>query len=60
MFNLDANVDIKTQLEEHIEVVIILNMFVVMASDREQFLEVFEKTTKFMKRQPGFYLCPAP
>lgn len=52
--DLDENVDIKTQLEENVRVVILVNKFVVKPTDRVQFLKVFEKTTKFMKTQPSF------
>ncbi|TVP40396.1 hypothetical protein [Candidatus Nitrosocosmicus arcticus] len=51
--DLDEKVDIKTQLEENVRVVILVNKFVVKPTDRVQFLKVFEKTTKFMKTQPG-------
>jgi quinol monooxygenase YgiN len=52
--DLDENVNIKAQLEENIGAVILLNKFIVRPEDIEQFLKVFEKTTKFMKKQPGF------
>jgi len=58
MVEFEENVDTKTQLEEDVGVVILLNKFVVKPGDRVQFLKVFEKTTKFKKAQPGFLSQP--
>ena len=52
--DLDENVNITKQLEENTEAVILLNKFIVKPEDIDQFLKAFEKTTKFMKTQPGF------
>jgi hypothetical protein len=51
----DEKATLNTQLEEDIGgAVILLNKFTVQPEDVEQFLKVFQATTKVMKQQPGF------
>ena len=51
----DEKATLNTQLEEDIGgAVILLNKFTVQSEDVEQFLKVFQATTKVMKQQPGF------
>lgn len=46
---------LNTQLEGDVDgAVILLNKFTVQSEDVEQFLKVFQATTKVMKQQPGF------
>ena len=51
---MDENVTLKLQLEEDVGPVIVLNKFTVKSEDVDQFLKVFEDTTKVFKQQPGF------
>jgi heme-degrading monooxygenase HmoA len=51
---MDEKVTIKTQLEEHVGAVILLNKFTVKPEDVDEFLKVFSTTTEFFKQQPGF------
>ena len=51
---MDENVTLKLQLEEDVGPVILLNKFTVQPEDVDQFLKVFEDTTKVFKQQPGF------
>jgi heme-degrading monooxygenase HmoA len=51
---MDEKVTIKTQLEEHVGAVILLNKFTVKSEDVDEFLKVFSTTTEFFKQQPGF------
>jgi quinol monooxygenase YgiN len=52
---MDEKVTLNTQLEGDIGgAVILLNKFTVKPEDIDQFLKVFEATTKVMKQQPGF------
>jgi heme-degrading monooxygenase HmoA len=51
---MDENVTLKSQLEEDVGPVIVLNKFTVKSEDVDQFLKVFEDTTKVFKQQPGF------
>ena len=51
---MDENVTLKSQLEENVGPVIVLNKFTVKSEDVDQFLKVFEDTTKVFKQQPGF------
>ena len=52
---MDEKVILNTQLEEEdVGAVILLNKFTVNPEDVDEFLKVFEATTKVMKRQPGF------
>jgi heme-degrading monooxygenase HmoA len=51
---MDEKVTIKTQLEEHVSAVILLNKFTVKPEDVDEFLKVFSTTTEFFKQQPGF------
>jgi antibiotic biosynthesis monooxygenase (ABM) superfamily enzyme len=51
----DEKATLNTQLEEDVGgAVILLNKFTVQPEDVEQFLKVFQATTKVMKQQPGF------
>jgi heme-degrading monooxygenase HmoA len=47
-------VTIKSQLEEDVGPVIVLNKFTVPPEDVDQFLKVFADTTKMFNQQPGF------
>jgi quinol monooxygenase YgiN len=52
---MDEKVTLNTQLEGDVGgAVILLNKFTVKPEDVDQFLKVFETTTKVMKQQPGF------
>lgn len=51
---MDENVTLKSQLEEDVGPVIVLNKFTVKSEDVDQFLKIFTDTTKVFKRQPGF------
>jgi quinol monooxygenase YgiN len=56
---LDEKVTLSTQLEgdgggSGSGAVILLNKFTVQPEDVDEFLKVFEATTKVMKQQPGF------
>lgn len=51
---MDESVTIKAQLEEDVGTVILLNKFTVNPEDIDQFLNVFEATTKILRQQPGF------
>ena len=51
----DEKATINTQLEADIGgPVILLNKFIVQPEDVDEFLKVFQATTKVMKQQPGF------
>jgi heme-degrading monooxygenase HmoA len=51
---MDEGVTIKSQLEEDVGPVIVLNKFTVPPEEVTRFLKVFEDTTKLFKQQPGF------
>jgi heme-degrading monooxygenase HmoA len=51
---MDESVTLKSQLEEDVGPVILLNKFTVQPEDVDQFLKVFADTTKMFKQQPGF------
>jgi heme-degrading monooxygenase HmoA len=51
---MDERVTVKSQLEEDVGPVIVLNKFTVPPEEVDQFLKVFEDTTKLFKQQPGF------
>jgi quinol monooxygenase YgiN len=51
---MDENVTLKSQLEENVGPVVVLNKFTMKSEDVDQFLKVFEDTTKLFKQQPGF------
>lgn len=51
---MDENVTLKSQLEEDVGPVILLNKFIVKPEDVDQFLKVFAATTEMFKQQPGF------
>jgi len=53
--DMDENAPIKAQLEEDVGTVILLNKFTANPEDIDQFLKVFETTTKF-KATTRFYL----
>ena len=46
--DMDESVTIKAQLEEDVGTVILLNKFTVNPEDIDQFLKVFEATTKIL------------
>jgi quinol monooxygenase YgiN len=55
--NMDKKVTLSTQLEGDVDgdgAVILLNKFTVQPEDVDEFLKVFQATTKVMKQQPGF------
>jgi len=49
---MDENVTLKSQLEEDVGSVILLNKFTVKPEDVDQFLKVFATTTEMFKQQP--------
>jgi heme-degrading monooxygenase HmoA len=51
---MDEKVTIKTQLEEDVRPVILLNRFTVKLEDVDEFLKVFSTTSQFFKQQPEF------
>jgi quinol monooxygenase YgiN len=52
---MDEKVTLNTQLEGDVGgAVILLNKFTVQPEDVDEFLKVFQATTKVMKQQPGF------
>jgi quinol monooxygenase YgiN len=53
---MDEKITLNTQLEGDVGggAVILLNKFTVKPDDVDEFLKVFEATTKVMKQQPGF------
>jgi heme-degrading monooxygenase HmoA len=50
----DERVTLSTQLEEDVGAVILMNKFNVGHDEVEEFLKVFEETTRYFKQQPGF------
>ncbi len=55
---MDEKVTLNTQLEGDVGgAVILLNKFTVQPEDVDEFLKVFQATTKVMKQQPGFILA---
>jgi hypothetical protein len=57
--DMDEKVTLSTQLEGDVNgggggAVILLNKFTVQPDDVDEFLKVFQATTKVMKQQPGF------
>ena len=50
----DEKVTLSTQLEEDAGAVILMNKFNVGHDEVEEFLRVFEETTRYFKQQPGF------
>ena len=54
IIEMDENVTLKSQLEEDVGPVIVVNKFTVKPEDVDEFLKVFEDTTKKFKQQPGF------
>ena len=51
---MDEDVTLKSQLEEDVGSVILLNKFTVKPEDVDQFLKLFAATTEMFKQQPGF------
>ena len=51
---MDEDVTLKSQLEEDLGPVILLNKFTVKHEDVNEFLKVFATTTEMFKKQPGF------
>jgi quinol monooxygenase YgiN len=54
IIEMDENVTLKSQLEEDVGPVILLNKFTVQPEDVDQFLKAFTEITKMLKQQPGF------
>jgi hypothetical protein len=57
--DMDEKVTLSTQLEGDVDgggngAVILLNKFTIQPDDVDEFLKVFQATTKVMKQQPGF------
>lgn len=55
--DMDKKVTLSTQLEGDVDgdgAVILLDKFTVQPEDVDEFLKVFQATTKVMKQQPGF------
>ena len=51
---MDEDVTLKSQLEEDVGSVILLNKFTVRPEDVDQFLKLFAATTEMFKQQHGF------
>jgi quinol monooxygenase YgiN len=51
---MDENVKLKSQLDEDVGPVILLNKFTVQPEDVDQFLKAFAEITKMFMQQPGF------
>ena len=54
IIEMDENVTLKSQLDQDVGPVVLLNKFTVKPEDVDQFLKIFEDTTKMFKQQPGF------
>jgi heme-degrading monooxygenase HmoA len=54
IIEMDENVTLKSQLEEDVGPVVLLNKFTVNPEDVDKFLKVFADTTKMSRKQPGF------
>lgn len=55
--DMDEKVTLSKQLEGDVDgggAVILLNKFTVQPDDVDEFLKIFQATTKVMKQQPGF------
>ena len=50
----DNKVPLSAQLEEDVGPVILMNKFNVGPDEVDEFLKVFEETTKYFNEQPGF------
>jgi hypothetical protein len=50
----DDKITLSVQLEDDAGPVILMNKFNVGPDEVEEFLKVFEETTKYFKQQPGF------
>src|SRR6187431_611229 len=51
---MDEDVTLKSQLEEDVGSVILLNKFTVRPEDVDQSLKLFAATTQMFQQQPGF------
>ena len=51
---MDQDVTLKSQLEEDVGSVVLLNKFTVKLEAVDQFLKLFGATTEMFKQQPGF------
>ena len=51
---MDEDVTLKSQLEEVVGSVVLLNKFTVKLEAVDQFLKLFAATTEMFKQQPGF------
>jgi heme-degrading monooxygenase HmoA len=51
---MDEDETLKSQLEEDVGSVILLNKFTMKPEDVDQFLKLFAATTEMFKQQPGF------
>lgn len=51
---LDDNAKFRTQLEEDVGAVVLMNQFLVKSEDYEQFLKAWQKDAEYFKGQPGF------
>ena len=51
---MDEDVTLKSQLEEDVGSVVLLNKFTVKLEVVDQFLKLFAATTEMFKQQPGF------
>ena len=56
---MDEDVTLKSQLEEDVGSVILLNKFTVRPEDVDQFLKLFAATTEMFKAATWIYLRPA-
>ena len=54
---MDENVTLKTQLEQDVGSVILVNKFTVKLEDMDQFLKLFATTTEMFKQGARIYLC---
>ena len=55
---MDENVALKSQLDEDVGPVILLNKFTVQPEDVDQFLKTFAEITKMFMAATWLYLCP--
>ncbi len=54
LVEMDAKVSLRTQMEQAVGPIVLINKFDVPADDVEQFLKVWSEDAALMKRQPGF------
>ena len=50
----DERITLEKQLDEDVRPIIVMNRFNVDPQEIDEFLQVFAKTTKNFKQQPGF------